>query len=91
MERRLEDALRRLGEADRALRDHGKNPEPFLLIYSAAGPVTIKHPGWDASWSVPTAEDIADLEELGHVRIEPGSPHRCPWRHDQMARRVHLQ
>lgn len=76
MEQRLATALHRLGQADRALRDRGQDPEPFLLIYSANGPAAIKHPAWNNSWPLPTAEDIDDLEELRYVRTEPGGVKR---------------
>ena len=73
MEQRLVNILKCLGQADRALRERGEVPEPFLLIYAAGGSVGIKHPVWDPSWPNPTAEDIDDLKELGFVRIDPNS------------------
>ena len=71
MEWRLQEALRRLGEADRALREHGRDPESFVLVYAGGGTRDILHAGWDESWGVPTAEDVDDLEELGYLRSEP--------------------
>jgi hypothetical protein len=76
MEQRLAQALQRLGQADRALRDRGRDPEPFILIYAVTGPVKMAHSGWDSSWSLPTAEDIDDLAELEYVRVQPGEAKR---------------
>jgi hypothetical protein len=68
---RLTEFLRRLGEAEAALKRAGEERQPFLLIYAHVGSIGIKHPGWDSSWMQPTAEDVDDLEELGFVRNEP--------------------
>ncbi|MEK6273081.1 MAG: hypothetical protein AABM42_10610 [Actinomycetota bacterium] len=68
MERRLSELLRRAGQADRALRDGGQDPEIFMLLLSAQGPAGVRHPGWDRSWPTPTEQDIEDLEELGFMR-----------------------
>jgi len=70
MDTRLTEFLRRLGEAELALKRRGGERQPYLLIYSAGGSVGIKHPGWNQSWLQPTAEDVDDLEELGFVRNE---------------------
>ena len=71
MEAHLAEFLRRLGEAEAASKRLGHERQPFLLIYAIGGSVGIKHPGWDPSWMIPTAEDVDDLEELGLVRNEP--------------------
>lgn len=68
---RLTEFLRRLGEAEAALKRKGRERQPFLLIYAVGGSIGIKHPGWDPSWMNPTAEDVDDLEELGFARNEP--------------------
>lgn len=70
MENRLANHLKRIGQADRSLRDHGKDPESFVLVCAGAMTREIIHRGWDDSWATPTAEDIDDLEELGYVRTE---------------------
>lgn len=71
MDARLTEFLRRLGEAELALKRKGEERRPFLLIYASGGSIGIKHPGWDPSWMEPTAEDVDDLEELGFLRNEP--------------------
>ncbi|HMI91654.1 MAG TPA: hypothetical protein VK509_09845, partial [Polyangiales bacterium] len=71
MEARLAEFLQRLGEAEGVANQAGHERQPFLLIYSSGGSIGIKHPGWDSSWMLPTAEDVDDLEELGLVRNEP--------------------
>src|SRR6476646_1768175 len=71
MDHRLTEFLRRLGEAEAEIRRREEERQPFLLIYAAGGSVGIKHPGWDASWMRPTAEDVDDLAELEFVRNEP--------------------
>jgi hypothetical protein len=70
VEHRLAEHLRHLGQADSNLRKRG-DPEPFLLIYAMQGSVGIKHPAWDPSWPMMTAEDVDDLAELEFVRIDP--------------------
>lgn len=62
--------MQRLGQADGVLRRRGENPEPFLLTYSMGVGPEIEHPAWDTPWSVPTAEDVDDLTDLGLVRID---------------------
>jgi hypothetical protein len=71
MEARLAEFLQRLGEAEGVANQAGHERQPFLLIYASVGSIGIKHPGWDSSWMLPTAEDVDDLEELGLVRNEP--------------------
>jgi hypothetical protein len=71
MEARLAEFLQRLGEAEAMSKQMGHERQPFLLIYASGGSVGIKHPGWDSSWMLPTAEDVDDLDELGLVRNEP--------------------
>jgi hypothetical protein len=73
MEPRLANILERLGQADRNLRDQGRDPESFLLIHTGGMESAILHAAWDPSWATPTAEDIDDLGELGHVRVEPST------------------
>src|SRR4051812_16826674 len=73
MEARLAELLKRIGQADSILRDRGRDPEPFLLIYAGGMTRDIDHSGWNESWPTPTAEDIDDFEELGLVRTDdPG-------------------
>jgi hypothetical protein len=71
MDQRLAAHLKRLGEADTALRKSGRDPEPFLLVYAGGMTREILHSTWDESWATPVAGDVDDLDELGFVRIEP--------------------
>jgi hypothetical protein len=68
MDARQEDALRRIYQADDALRRSGRDRDTFLLIFTGTGPEVL-HGGWDESWAKPTEHEIDDLEELGFVRI----------------------
>lgn len=71
MDSHQKELLRRLGEAEVVAQKRGEQRQPFLLIYASVGSIGIKHPGWDSSWLIPTAEDIDDLEELSLVRNQP--------------------
>jgi len=71
MEDRLAQFLRRIGEADRALRRSGRDPEQFILIYAGGMTINVLHSGWDDSWPSPTSQDIDDLGELGYLRVQP--------------------
>jgi hypothetical protein len=73
MEQRLAETLKRIGQADQILRKQGRDPEPFMLLYSGGNTRDVLHPTWDESWPTPTAEDIDDLVELGHLRVDPNT------------------
>jgi predicted nucleotide-binding protein len=72
VEPRHTDALRRIYQADTALRDQGQGTESFHLVVTFGGG-SIVHPRWDQSWATPSEETILDLGELGFLRLERNS------------------
>jgi predicted nucleotide-binding protein len=68
LEPRHEDALRRILQAETALRGLSGGDDEFTLYYSGEGP-EILHGGWDRSWAVPSTQIVDDLGELRLVRI----------------------
>jgi hypothetical protein len=73
VEHRLEDALKRIAEADAAWSRDGNQPTSFHLMHLGGMRIAIDHPCWDRSWSVPNEHTIDDLGELGHLRVESPS------------------
>ena len=47
------------------------NREPFVLYYSAGGPVIIAPPKWPDDEPVPSSVEVDDLAERGWVRLYP--------------------
>lgn len=54
-----------------AAEETAEEREPFVLYYSAGGPVIIAPPKWPDDEPVPSSVEVDDLEERGWARVYP--------------------
>ena len=69
MERRHNDALVRILEADDMWTRQGKPPVEFELMPTGGMGTEIVHPCWDGSWATPDKLTLDDLSDLGVLKV----------------------